>query len=181
HSSIASEMASAITALGESLPERQRLTAAGPLARAAAAVLPKAEAIRTLRARLAQAPSDDATVRDLLRLTDTPAETVREVVALVDAAPFSEGRYARALVASGHSARALLDHWAELPREVVASSGARLLHARLLALSGDFGQAEAELAALIDAEPTNGAAVVARTSVLTRLGRFDEAEDLLDG
>ncbi len=180
-SSIAREMARAITALGSTLPDSTRRLAAGPLARAAAAVLPDDEARALLRQRLAQAPADEATLRDLLARAPGADSTarIREAIALANTAPLHEARYAQALVVASVNIAPLLDAWPSLTPDKASSLGGRLLHARLLSLSGDLAEAEAELATLVVSNPNQAAAVVAQTSALNRLGRFEEAQTLL--
>lgn len=181
-SAIDAELARAISGIGASLDQRSRRMAAGPLARAAAAVSSDQEALRILRARLAEAPADEATLRELLRRLDfqSPASGIQEVILLTDASPLHEARYARALVVAAGAAQPLLDAWPTVPTQLSATLGGRLLHARLLALGGELATANDELAALAEEHPESAAVIVARTSILNRLGRYDEAHKLLE-
>lgn len=180
-SSIDREMANAISRIGDSLDERERRLAAGALARAAAAVTSDEAARRILLARMAEAPADEATLRDLLARLDmnAPAQALQEVIVLTNAAPLQESRYARALVVTMGSTQPLLDAWPEVPVKIRESLGARLLHARLLSMAGDLAGANEELTLLAEANPDSAAVIVAHTSVLSRLGRYDEAMALL--
>jgi tetratricopeptide (TPR) repeat protein len=95
----ASRITSGIDIIEASLDDRQRLLAASSLARSRAAASDTARALPILRARLAAAPSDEDTLRDLFsRLRGAPRTTlVEECLGLIDAAPLQERRYGTAL------------------------------------------------------------------------------------
>jgi tetratricopeptide (TPR) repeat protein len=95
----ASRITAGIDTIEASLDDPQRLLAASSLARSRAAASDTARALPILRARLAAAPSDEDTLRDLFsRLRGAPRTAlVEECLGLIDAAPLQERRYGTAL------------------------------------------------------------------------------------
>ena len=201
------DMRQIIDGVEQSLGPRDRALAAGSLARARAACSDPSKAMAILRARLAEAPTDDAALGDLLaRLRRAPmSELISQTVALVEAAPLDEQRYGVALLSEMSARRPatgaaqpatgaadsgdaessappseIPPGWGQASASVRSSPAGMLLHARLLALSARPEEAQADFAAL-QSDPKYGpAAIIARASILSSLGRFDVADKLLD-
>jgi len=176
------QLAEAIAAVPELLTENERALAAGPLARAHAAALGVPDGARVLREHLAKSPGDEAVLSDLLTLWRARpcGEALREVVELVEASPLFEARYVAALVRSTGTPApwlAEIDPLITLGRQATA---AKLVKARLLLLSARIEESSGVLAEVLDAEPTNAAAIASQVRVLTLLGRTTEADALLE-
>jgi Tfp pilus assembly protein PilF len=165
------------------LPSHPR--SASMLERARASCLDDAQAIALLREHLRDFPADDAAIAGLLdRVPESDtARLVEEVVALIAASPLNEARYARAAVSKQGDPAALRAALNALPAPRVLSPEASLLRARLDEASGDLDDADQELTTLLETFPPSEfepAAIAARTSLLWRLGRSDEARALAD-
>jgi len=182
HSDSGPLLAAAIGQIEANLPEEDRALLSGRLARARAAALDGRAALEALRAQLRDSPADEEAIRDLMeRLPAEPPEArLREAVNLIEAASLHESRYAAALLRSRMGARDLLAALGRLPPGIRDKPAARLLRARLLAVSGDLEAADRELESLVTDQPELSAAVVARVGVLIRLGRVDDAALELD-
>ncbi len=183
NSSVGPDLAAAIEGVSAALPPSERAVAAGALVRARAAALPAERGAALLRDRLAEAPADAPALRALLARLD-PKKTdqlLGEWVRLIDRSPMHEALYAEALLQRDRSAAKLLEAWGTLDSAAAQSTAGRLLHARLLASTGEVALAESELAALLIDVPAESAAAVARASMLVRLGRLNDAQSLLAG
>ncbi len=182
HSESGPLLARSLGRIESGLPAEDRALLSGRLARARAAALEGRAALDVLRAQITESPADDEAIRDLFdRLPPEPPDArLRETVRLIEASPLHEARYAAALLRGQPSPTAMLSGLQSLPPEVTTKPAARLLKARLLAVSGDLEKSEQELGSLQTDDPTLAAAVVARVSVLIRLGRVDEASTELD-
>lgn len=158
------------------------LPAVAWLVRARAACLPDAEAMAILREHLRLSPADEGALRDLFQRIDSSdlRRLVAEAADLIESSPFHDARYANAALSRRRDPSALLDALTSFPSDRAGSPAARLLRARLLMARGDLSAAERELASLELFRPGFGPAVAARTSVLWRLGRADEARALVD-
>ncbi len=176
------QLGEAIAGVPELLTENERALAASSLARARAAAVGPDEGAKVLREYLARAPGEEAVLSDLLTLwRSRPAvEALREVVSLVESAPLFEPKYVAALVRSTGTPATWLAEIDPLITSGPRAAAARLVKARLLMLSARVNEATAVLAEVLEADPTNTAAIVAQVRALTALGRTAEADALLE-
>lgn len=182
NSTIGQAAAETIDSYAANLDDQERAAASGGLIRAKAACLGMNDAIRLLAEHLRSSPADDAALRDLFARADrtNPQATIDVTLDLIAASPLQESRFVRAALAGEADSSRLSAALASLPADRAVSPAARLLRARLLEAAGDYPAAERELAELMAAAPHYPAAVAARTSLLWRLGRTDEARALID-
>ena len=181
HSEVGPALAAELAQVADAMVPAPSIAVRASLVRARAAALPDTDAAALLRQHLRQSPADTGALRDLLsrRANQGPAARIAEAIALIDAAPYHEARFASA-VAGGQAPdwQALLDATAAHPD--AASDAGRLFTARLRALSGDLAGAERDLAELAQDRPNYIPARVARSSALVRLGRTDDARSMID-
>ncbi len=181
NSSVGTAAASSIDTLQLELTASDRAIATGSLARAKAACLDNDDAVRLLAQQLRSTPADDAILRDLIaRLDRTDAAAlVNEALTLIAASPLHEARYARAILVGETNPARLAAALAALKPDRASQPEARLLRARLLEAAGDHAAADSELAALLESNNNYPPAIIARTSLLWRLGKSDEAQALI--
>jgi tetratricopeptide (TPR) repeat protein len=179
HSDVGAPLAAALWRVGDAIVPPPTPAVRALLVRAQAAALPDDDAAELLRAHLALQPSDGEALRELMaRRGVAPAARIDEVLALIQAAPIYEQRFAQALLLGGADPAAMAEAVRAHPRG--ASPEGRLLVARLLTMRGDLPAAESQLAQLVSEMPGYAPGVVARTITLIRLGRGDEARALLN-
>lgn len=178
HSDVGAPLAAALWRVGDAIVPPPTPAVRALLVRAQAAALPDDEAAELLRAHLALQPSDGEALRELMaRRGAGTVGRIDEVLALIDAAPIYEQRFAQALLLGGAEPAAMAEAVRAHPRG--GTPAGRLLVARLLTLRGDLPAAESQLAELVREKPGYAPGVVARTITLIRLGRGDEARALL--
>jgi len=181
NSSISGLLEPALAQVSSGLEPADAALAASVLTRARAAALADGPAAALLRERLAIAPADTAALRDLVsRLGATDAGSrLDETIRLIEAAPLNEARYARSMLEDVGGPEALLEALASRPG--ASSAAGVLLRARLLQEANRVEEADAALAELLVREPGFSPAIVGRVALLTRLGRYEEADVLLSG
>ncbi|MBL8745707.1 MAG: tetratricopeptide repeat protein [Phycisphaerae bacterium] len=181
NSSVGTAAAETVDSVQIELSEADRAIGASSIVRAKAACLGDAEAVRLLAQQLRAFPADGATLRDLFSRLDRsrPDVFLNEILSLIAGAPLQESRYARAALAGESDPSRLRAALDALKPDRAAKPEARLFRARLLEAAGDHAAAEQELASLLQSFPDYPAAIIARTSLLWRLGRGDEAQALI--
>jgi len=182
HSKVGPLLSDAIASMRNELTDAEWRVAGSSIARARAAALDSPEAAAVLRERLRESPADGAAMQDLYRLFDPTnvGALVNETLLLIEASPLHEARYADAVLQRHGSSEGIRSAIARLPAERGSSPAARLLEARMAVAIGDFEGADAILTPATATAAPWPAAIVARTSILARLSRFDEARALLD-
>lgn len=179
HSGVGEDAARALGEIAASADPTGRSLRASPLALARAACLGRADAMTTLGERLREAPTDvDAFAALLERIgADKPGEALRETIPVFAAASLGDERVVAAARRSC-GARALVNAWGDLPRDIASAPSARLLRARLL-MGFDPAASERELAALTIDAPSFTPAAAALVETRALLGRWADAEAAL--
>jgi len=178
--SLGPTLAAGIAAIRETLPERERALASSRLVRAEAAALDDGAAIRILRARLREAPADEAALLDLLGrigVHDTRG-LLRQATMLIEDAPLFAELYTRVLLRLRPDADRLL---AEVESVGGSSVAKDLLRARLELALGDADAAESVLSVALERSGgAHPALIVDLSDVYVATGRYQRASELLD-